>query len=232
MNEKFGWTAALTAYAFALSGLYIFAFWRPFGISAFEFYSLQDYVSSTLNRGVMLIIYPLGIGLAISAFFLAIGWAENSPSVASNCFIGTLVAFVSEAVKVIRLRLYAPFSFLNEWSVTALILVLALGAFLAYIAARRRRDSTAFRFGAIAILQGATFLAAGYADGKTIYQGADNVFFLEDKTLCDKSSPRDWVYVASLGGRSIFMNTIDKRLCFTDVKNYVLISRVRREQLR
>ncbi|MNK94832.1 hypothetical protein D3C87_1150480 [compost metagenome] len=232
MNEKFGWTAALTAYVFALSGLYLFAFWRPFGMSAFEFYSLQDYVSSTLNRGVFLALYPLGIGFIIWAFFVAIGWGKSAPSIGVHWFIGTAVTFSAEAWKIVHLRQSTAFSFLNEWSVFALVTVLAVGSLLGFIVACKRGDPLVFRIIPIAALQGATFLAAGYADGKTIYMGADNVHFLEDKTLCDKTSPRDWVHVASLSGRSIFMNAIDNRLCFTDAKNYVLISRVRREGLR
>jgi len=82
---------------------------------------------------------------------------------------------------------------------------------------------------ALILIQVASVLAAGYADGKGIVEGADTVQFLENTKLCEESTVYQWVYVAKFSEVTIFMNTHDKRLCFTDVKNQVLISRARSE---
>ncbi len=74
-------------------------------------------------------------------------------------------------------------------------------------------------------------MIAGYKDGKTVYNGAQNVYYLENKEICEKDSARDWVHLGTFNSQTFFMNTIDKRLCITDQKNLLMVSRKMKERL-
>lgn len=68
-------------------------------------------------------------------------------------------------------------------------------------------------------------LAIGHSHGKTVFNGAEEVHFLDNRELCEKEGDAQWVFLGYFSNSSIFMNTADKRLCFTDAKNYRLVSR-------
>ena len=61
--------------------------------------------------------------------------------------------------------------------------------------------------------------------GKTVFNGAEEVHFPDNRELCEKEGNAQWVFLGHFSNSSIFMNTADKRLCFTDAKNYRLVSR-------
>jgi hypothetical protein len=54
---------------------------------------------------------------------------------------------------------------------------------------------------------------------------AEEVHFLDNRELCEKEGNAQWVFLGHFSNSSIFMNTADKRLCFTDAKNYRLVAR-------
>jgi hypothetical protein len=65
-------------------------------------------------------------------------------------------------------------------------------------------------------------LAIGYSNGKTVFHGAEEVHFLDNRELCEKGGNAPWVFLGHFPNSSISMNTADKRPCFTDAKNYKL----------
>lgn len=74
-------------------------------------------------------------------------------------------------------------------------------------------------------------MSAGYSDGKAVFHGAERVYFLDNKELCDASGVRDWVFLGRFTEHTFFMNTVDKRLCLTAEKNFKLVSRKFSEKL-
>jgi hypothetical protein len=68
-------------------------------------------------------------------------------------------------------------------------------------------------------------LAIRYSHGKTVFNGAEEVHFLDNRELCEKEGNAQWIFLGHVSNSSISMNTADKRLCFTDAKNYKLVSR-------
>ena len=77
----------------------------------------------------------------------------------------------------------------------------------------------------LVLAQMCAVLAIGYSHGKTVFNGAEEVHFLDNRELCEKEGNAQWVFLGHFSNSSIFMNTADKRLCFTDAKNYRLVSR-------
>jgi hypothetical protein len=75
---------------------------------------------------------------------------------------------------------------------------------------------------ALALAQSGAVVAAGYKDGKTVFNGAAEVHFLDNQEICEKDGKQRWVFLGHFANLSIFMNTIDKRLCITEEKNYRL----------
>lgn len=233
MNElknKLSLSIWATVYAFGLSGLYSFAFWRPFGLQPFTFYSVQDLLTFGIGRTGYLAIAPV-IG-AVAAWGL-LYWGSFATAKWLRVLLGSVLvgAFIGQFTDALDTYNVHKFHFRNEYSVIVVAGVLFVGALLLFIRAAWHLQAALLQILSLIALQGATMLAAGYSDGKGTYEGADTVFFLENRALCDGYSPRDWVHIATLGERSIFMNTIDKRLCFTNETDFVLISRKRSEGL-
>ena len=65
----------------------------------------------------------------------------------------------------------------------------------------------------------------GTAMVKPFSMAPKEVHFLDNRELCEKEGNAQWVFLGHFSNSSIFMNTADKRLCFTDAKNYRLVSR-------
>lgn len=230
IKNKLSLSIGATVYAFALSGLYSFAFWRPFGLQPFTFYAVQDVLTFGLGRTAYLAVAPVISAVAAWGVFYwrSLGNAKWLRVLLASC-LG--ITFVGQFIDAIDTYDAYHFHFRNERSVIRLSGVLSLGAVVLFIRASWHKQSAYLQILALTAVQGATMLAAGYSDGKGIYEGSDTVFFLENRGLCDGYSPREWIHVASLGERSIFMNTIDKRICFTGESDFVLVSRKRSEGL-
>jgi hypothetical protein len=77
----------------------------------------------------------------------------------------------------------------------------------------------------LALAQMCAVLAIRYSHGKTVFNGAEEVHFLDNRELCEKEGNAQWIFLGHVSNSSISMNTADKRLCFTDAKNYKLVSR-------
>jgi len=230
IKDKLGVPIWATIYAFALSGLYSFAFWRPFGLQPFTFYAVQDVVTFGLGRTAYLAVAPLitaiaGWGLFYWGVLASAIWLR----VLMACLLGGI--FANQFIDAIDTYKAYSFHFSNELSIPVVAGVLFVGAIALFVRAYWHKQAAYAQVLALAAVQGATMLAAGYSDGKQIYEGTDTVFFLENRGLCDGYSPRDWVHVATLDERSIFLNTIDKRICFTNETDFVLVSRKRSEVL-
>lgn len=230
IKDKLSVSIWATIYVFALSGLYSFAFWRPFGLQPFTFYAVQDVVTFGLGRTAYLAVTPVILAVAAWGMFY---WG----ALASAKWLRVLMAgsvggiFAKQFIDSIEIYDAHTFHFGNELSIIVVAGILFAGALALFVRAAWHRQAAHFQILALAAVQGATMLAAGYSDGKGIYEGAPTVFFLENRALCDGYSPREWLHVATLGERSIFMNTIDKRICFTNETDFVLVSRKRSEGL-
>lgn len=123
------------------------------------------------------------------------------------------------------------FAFRNEISVLFITAVLFLGGIWFGYWIYKKRENVHIQIASLLLLQVALSMSAGYSDGKAIFNGAGNVMFLDNKTLCEEKGVRDWVLVGKFTDHTFFMNTIDKRLCITAEKNYKLISRMYKEGL-
>ncbi|WP_310631483.1 hypothetical protein [Paraburkholderia sp.] len=229
-NKNLGTGIWLYGYAVALGVLYVFAFSRPFGFNLFAFFSIQDYLSTPLNRSVIIVALP---ALIATVFFEKIKSVSRGLEKAGFYFLMLMyvICFVSEAHRAVDAYISIKFHFRNEINVIVLMCSAILVAALVAIRSRRSDRPLIGQLAALFLAQIAVISAAGYADGKSIYAGADEVYFLENKDLCGSIGNGSWVYVARLSATTVFMNTSDKRLCFTDEKKYRLISRVRLESL-
>jgi hypothetical protein len=228
--DKLGLGVLLYAYAVLLGAAYLFAFWRTIGFDIFPYLSLQDYISAPFNRVIVLVATPLLFALLV---FGRKGTSDVGPS--RDVFVYLLamysVAFVLQQYEAISRYLQHGFHFENERSV----LFIATALFLASLGLSYHiyRSSPKFHLQVFAfiLVQTAVSMSAGYSDGKTIYHGAANVYFLDNKELCETGGARDWVYLGKFAEHAFFMNTIDKRLCVSGEKNFKLVSRKFKEGL-
>ena len=117
------------------------------------------------------------------------------------------------------------FHYENEKSILVLAFVLfAAGTGIAYRIYKHEKSIFACAT-ALVLMQLAGTVSAGYRDGKAVFNGSANVFFLDNKEICEQNEVRDWIYLGKFSTKSFFLNTIDKRLCITDVGSYKLSSR-------
>ena len=228
--DKLGLGVFLYAYAVLLGACYLFAFWRPIGFNIFPYLGLQDYVSAPLNRVAVLVATPL----ILAAVFLG-GWRMEERwfgrYAATYLVLLYGVAFLKDFYQAVSSYQAISFHFANEPSVLAIAaLLFFVGAGLAIYSCRAEAGLRG-QIAALVLVQSAVSMAAGYSDGKAVYNGAVQVHFLENKELCESGGVRDWVLLGAFGGQTFFMNTIDKRLCLTDQKNLRLVSRQVKEGL-
>lgn len=228
--EKLGIGVMLYAYAVLLGASYLFAFWRPFGFNVLPYLGLQDYVSAPLNRVLVLVATPL--------VFAAVIFGRHPSDLGSRSrelswYLVALygIAFVKEFYQAVTRYVATDFHFANETTVLAIAtLLFGAGVTLAYYSHRALQELPV-QIAALVLVQSSVSMAAGYSDGKAIYNGAAQVHYLGNKELCESGGVRDWVFLGSFGGQTFFMNTIDKRLCLTDQKNIRLVSRQVKEGL-
>lgn len=222
--DKLGLGVLLSGYAVFLGASYLFAFWRPFGFSIFPYLGLQDYVSAPLNRIAVLVAPPIVFAAIV---FGGRRFDERRLVRKVSFYLIFLygIAFVKEFYQAAARYLSADFHFANEATVLLIaVLLFAAGAVLAFYA-HRTASELSVQVAALILTQSAVSVVAGYSDGKALFNGALQVHFLDNKELCEPEGVRDWVYLGVFGGRTFFMNTIDKRLCLTDEKNIRLVSR-------
>lgn len=228
--DKIGLGVFLYAYAVMLGACYLFAFWRPIGFNIFPYLSVQDYVSAPLNRIAVLVATPL----VFVVLFLA--GARSDGIVFRRYILISLIAsytfgFFGDFYESTSLFSNASFYFENEKSVLLIAsLLFVIGAGLA-IYSYFALAWLPIEISALVLVQASVSMIAGYKDGKIVYNGAQNVYYLENKDVCEKDGVRDWVHLGTFSSQTFFMNTIDKRLCITDQKNLLLVSRKARERL-
>lgn len=228
--DKLGLGVLLYAYAILLGACYLFAFWRPIGFNVFPYMGLQDYISAPLNRVAVLVAPPLILAAAfLGRYRMKESWL--GPYAATYLVFLYSVAFLQQFYQAVSRYQAVSFHFQNEPSVLAIAALLFFaGAGLA-IYSYRAVAGLRGQIAALILVQCAVSMAAGYSDGKTVYNGAEQVYFLENKELCESGGVRDWVLLGAFGSQTFFMNSIDKRLCLTDQKNLRLISRKVKEGL-
>lgn len=228
--EKIGIGTAIFAYAVGLGAAYLFAFWRPIGFDIFPYLSLQNYISLALNRVVALVLFP---AIAATAFFSnSFASPHSSLRKVSLYLVGTYsIGALSQQYEAIELYINHPFYYRNE--VTALLISISLLIASIAISYRTYKHITDSNQKVISVIfvQASIVIAAGYCDGKAIHNGADNVFFLGNKDLCEENGERDWVYLGKFSDSTFLMNTIDKRICITGAKDIKFISRKIKENL-
>lgn len=220
----------LYGYAVLLGASYILAFWRPFGFNIFPYLSLSDILVAPLNR-LSLILAPV--------ILLALAYVEKKfKSSITIPFYGFVVVMLlhlllggKSLLKVFNVYSRFKFNFDNELGVVVLSAILVGLAFIMFCRSFFQRDNFYLQLVAVILVQVQLVLSAGYTDGKTVFNGALNIHFLEQKNLCDNLDVRDWVYVEKFGSNVFFMNAIDKRLCILNDVRFNLISRKYRETL-
>lgn len=225
--DSIGVGLVLYAYGILLGASYLFAFWRPFGFSIFPFLSLQDYVTVPLNRVVVLIAPPLLAGFFFLSEKRGLSMRQRRPM---------LFILLGPYSAIVLLSLYKggasflrhEFYYRNEIIVMVFPIVLCI---IGWVLAIKLQASLSTHVVSLVFVQLGHVVAAGYTDGKTVFNGAAEAYFLENKELCEEGGVRDWVYLGKFSKEVIFMNTIDKRLCITDEMSFRLIPRKFSENL-
>lgn len=223
-TDKLGLGVLLYAYATLLGATYIFGYWRAIGFDVFPYASSIDYISAPLNRLLVLVSAPILFSLVL---FSQSNRKDSNfiARVSGYLILLYSIGFGYEYCRAAMGFLENDFHYENEKSVLVLALVLfAAGIGIAYRI--YKHDKSIFTCAAaLVLMQLAGTVSAGYRDGKAVFNGAANVFFLDNKEICEPNGVRDWVYLGRFSTKSFFMNTIDKRLCITDVGSYKLMSR-------
>ena len=230
VTDKLGLGVLLYSYAILLGAMYIFGYWRAFGFDIFPYASSIDYISAPLNRLFVLVSAPVLFSLVL---FSQSDRKDNTFLAKLSFYLIFLyaISFAYDFYQAITGFLQSDFHYENETSVlviSALLFVASCGfAYRIY----RHGNSLLTSATALILIQVAATASAGYADGKAIFNGASNVFFLDNKNLCEPGGIRDWVYLGKFSTKTFFMNTIDKRLCVNDSGSFNLISRKFAEDL-
>lgn len=223
-TDKLGLGVLLYAYATLLGATYLFGYWRAIGFNVFPYVSSIDYISAPLNRLLVLVSAPIFFSFVL---FSQSDRKDSNFIVRVSAYLIFLYAlgFGYEYYRAVVGFFQSDFHYENEKSVLVLAFVLfaAGGGFTYRIFKHDRRVSTCAA--ALVLMQLAGTVSTGYQDGKSIFNGAANVFFLDSKDLCEPHGVRDWVYLGKFSTKTFFMNTIDKRLCITDAGSYKLSSR-------
>jgi len=221
--QPLGIGVVLYAYAVLLGAAYLLAFWRPFGFDIFPFVSPRLLVTLPLNRLSVLLAPLVLAGLVL---FLNWGSVSRVPRFLFGVIVAAhLFAVISNYLDALDRFRSAETLYQNEKSILFLVPFLAALAAAIAIQAFRERRALRFQIASVALLQLATALAAGYADGKALYLGANPAFFLENATACEPKPLRDWVYLGKFDAQTIFMNTIEKRVCVLENAQYTLVPR-------
>jgi len=228
--DKLGISVLLYAYAVLLGACYLFAFWRPIGFNVFPYLALQDFITAPLNRVSVLVATP--IVFAVIAFGIRRAPTYNQKS---DIFFYLVflygVAFLKDIYQAISRYVSVDFHYTNEFNVLVYAILLFCAGISAAYYSYRSLPVLRTQIAVLVLVQLSVSMAAGYSDGKAVYNGAIEVHFLGNKELCEPGGLRDWVLLGSFGGQTFFMNTIDKRLCLTTEKNIRLVSRQRIEGL-
>lgn len=228
--DKIGLSLLLSGCATLFGALYMFGYWRPFGFDIFPHASPSDYISAPLNRLSVLVAAPL-------LFALILFGHKSIDAKLSFKWIGFYIislcgtAFILQQWKAIAVFLTYDFHYENEKNVLAISSLLFFASIVIAVRAYKNTGSLRTQVAALLLVQAANSMSAGYTDGKMIFNGADRVFLLENKELCDAKDVRDWVFIGAAGDRSFFMNTMDKRLCLTAERNYRLVPKKYTEHL-
>ncbi len=223
-TDKLGLGVLLYAYATLLGATYIFGYWRVIGFDVFPYASSIDYISAPLNRLLVLVSAPI----LFSFVLFSQSDRKDSKLIARvSVYLIFLYSFgfCYEYYRGLMGFFENDFHYENEKSVLVLAFVLfAAGAGISYRI--YKDDKSIFTcVAALVLMQLACTVSAGYRDGKAVFNGAANVFFLDNKEVCEPNGVRDWVYLGKFSTKSFFMNTIDKRLCITEAGSYKLSSR-------
>lgn len=225
-TDKLGLGVLLYAYATLLGATYIFGYWRAIGFDVFPYASPIDYISAPLDRLLVLVSAPILFSFVV---FGQSDRKDNSLFLKISTYLILLysLVFVFEYYRAVTNFFQSEFHFENEKSVLTLAIVLfAAGGGLTYRIRKYHRSVLTCAL-ALVLIQLAGTISAGYQDGKGIFNGATHVYFLDNKDLCEQEGVgiREWVYLGKFSTRTFFLNTIDKRLCITEVGSYKLSSR-------
>ncbi|MGB1562851.1 MAG: hypothetical protein ACPHN2_15240 [Sinimarinibacterium flocculans] len=224
VTDKLGLGVLLYAYAMLLGATYLFGYWRAFGFDVFPYVSSIDYISAPLNRLLVLVSGPILFALVL---FSQADRAASKFVVRLSLYLIFLYAlsFAIDFYQAASRFVLSDFHYENEKSVLVISVIL-FAASCGFTYRLIRHESNVLTCAtALILVQLGGSLSAGYSDGKAIFSGAANVFFLDNRDLCESGGVRDWVYLGRFSSKTFFMNTIDKRLCVTDTGSFNLKSR-------
>jgi hypothetical protein len=221
--EPLGVGVLLYAYGVFLGASYLLSYWRPFGFDIFPYVTAQLLITLPLNRLSVLFAPLVLIGLVL---LLNWGTRRRAPRLALAAVLVAhtwlVIANYIDAARIVQLT-GTPYE--NEKSILALVPSLTVIAVFFAVQGMRQARGRRFEIAAVVLLQLAAALAAGYADGKATYVGSEKTFFLENSKLCEPKPVRDWVYLGRYGTHTLFMNTIEKRICVLNNAQFTLIPR-------
>ena len=223
---KLGGTAGVAVYAYAvvLGAAYLFSFWRPFGLSIFPFLSATDFITIPLNRISMLVVpFLLGVALYAGAFLER----DAKPHIALlYLLVGlSILSSVQDLIRAISAIRNFGAVYENEKTIFVVIFLLYFVAISLVFWIHHGKRKIVYTALSIMLSQLAVVVAAGYADGKTLYNGADPAYFLQQRELCAPPNYGNWVYLGKGGETVFFMNTKDKSICILDSLRFNLVSR-------
>ncbi|WP_150302906.1 hypothetical protein [Pseudomonas saliphila] len=224
VTDKLGLGVLIYAYAMLLGSAYIFGYWRVFGFDVFPYASSIDYISAPLDRLLILISAPLLFSLVLFSQSDHTD-SELLKNLSAYLILLYSIAFGIAYYQAISRFIRSDFHYEDENSVLALAAALFFAGCCFTYRIFKHEKSALICSSALILMQLAGTVAAGYSDGKAIFNGAANTFFLENKNLCEPEGARDWVYLGKFSSRVFFMNTIDKRLCITVADSFSLTPR-------
>jgi hypothetical protein len=215
---------ATYAYAVVLGAAYLFSFWRPFGLSIFPFLSATDFITLPLNR-ISILVVPLLLALFLYAgAFLERNAKPSLPLLYLLIGLSILSSAQDLVRAIVALKTFGTV-YENEKTIfVVLFLLYFVGIALVYWVRNGERKLT-YTAMSILLSQLAVVIAAGYADGKALYNGADQAYFLQERQLCAPPDYGNWVYLGKGGATVFFMNTKDKRICISDSLRFNLVNR-------
>lgn len=221
MDGKLNSGIVAYSYSVVLGASYIFAFWRPIGFNIFPYLSLKDFLTTPFDRVVMVIFPPL-----IVATLILFDLKSNLKNYIANLIILLLsFSFIKDFCYSLYIFYKNEFFYENEISLLMTISLIFIIPILATAFSLHALSDMRVKIAILLLVQLSTVMCAGYRDGKATFSGAQNIYFLENKTLCGKDSLHDWVYLSQYSQLSFFMNTIDKKICILKESNIILIPR-------
>ncbi len=172
------------------------------GLTYFHISSIE-YVTTPLNRLLVLIATPI-IGALITFHNINNQKISNSARLVTIYLVSAYsCSYAYEVYQCVKMFTQFEFKYRNEINVLIISgLLVASSITLAYQIYNKRGGFLACA-GALILIQLSTALTSGYRDGKVLFNGAENSFYLDNKEICEPKGLRDWVYLGKFSGKNV-----------------------------